>query len=157
VGFSCPARQGITKLLLSDVSAFTLWPGKGEVNAEIQGDRVVLIVDDDQAIREALALALEGDDYPTALAADGADALNWLHRHTPPCLILLDLMMPVMDGWELLDNLHRDARLARIPVVVTTAFNRELGRAARLPLLRKPIELQALLDVVNRQGCARVS
>jgi two-component system, chemotaxis family, chemotaxis protein CheY len=114
------------------------------------GNGVVLIVEDDDAIRETLELALGVEQYPTAVARDGQEALDWLLGHDPPSLILLDLMMPVMDGWQLLDHLRRDSRLAQVPVVVTTAFGRDLKSAAALPILRKPIELKDLFDVV---GC----
>ena len=115
---------------------------------------VVLIVDDDEDIRETVQLALQMENHSTALAADGSEALDWLGRHRPPCLILLDLMMPFVDGWQVIERLRRDERLARVPVVVITAFNRDLGSAAELPVLRKPIELGDLLSVTNSYGCA---
>jgi CheY-like chemotaxis protein len=115
---------------------------------ESDGD-VVLIVDDDESIREALELALALEHHPTAAASDGREALSWLQSHHTPRLILLDLMMPSMDGWQVIDQLGQDERLARVPVVVITAFGRDLGSAARFPLLRKPIELEPLLDLVG--------
>ena len=117
----------------------------------VEGNRdgVVLIVDDDAAIRETLEFALELDHHPTAMAPDGQAALEWLGQHRPPRLILLDLMMPGVDGWQVLEQLRRDERLARIPVVVITAFDRDLGGAAQCPVLRKPIELSDLLNVAN--------
>lgn len=121
--------------------------------ADSDGADVVLIVDDDDAIRETVQLALELDNHSTALAADGSEALDWLGRHRPPCLILLDLMMPFVDGWQVIDRLRHDDRLARVPIVVITAFNRDLGSAAALPILRKPIELGDLLNVTNSYGC----
>lgn len=116
-------------------------------------DGVVLIVDDDQSIRETVELALELENRPTAQAANGQAALEWLRHHEPPCLILLDLMMPVMNGWQVIDHLRQDDRLSEIPVVVITAFGRDLGTATRFPVLRKPIELDTLLDTVNTYGC----
>jgi CheY-like chemotaxis protein len=112
------------------------------------GDRVVLVVDDDESIRETLELALELEDYSTVQAADGALALSWLRDNPSPQLILLDLMMPVMDGWQLFGHLKQDERLARIPVVVITAFGRELGSVGQLPVLKKPIDLRDLHRVV---------
>ncbi len=114
------------------------------------GNGVVLIVEDDDAIRETLELALGSEQHQTAVAGNGQEALEWLRRHDPPSLILLDLMMPVMDGWQLLDILRMDQQLAQVPVVVSTAFGRDLKSAAELPILRKPIELKDLLDVVGR-------
>ena len=114
---------------------------------------VVLIVDDDEDIRETVQLALQMENHSTALAADGSEALDWLGRHRPPCLILLDLMMPFVDGWQVIDRLRQDDRLARVPIVVITAFNRDLGSAAELPILRKPVELGDLLNITNSYGC----
>jgi CheY-like chemotaxis protein len=111
-------------------------------------DGVVLVVDDDESIRETLRMALELENYSTALAGDGAEALDWLHQNPPPKLILLDLMMPVMDGWQLFDHLKHDDQLARIPVVVITAFGRDLGSVGQLPVLKKPIDLRDLQRAV---------
>lgn len=124
------------------------------MGVESDGASVVLIVDDDEGIRETVQLALQMDNHSTALAAHGREALDWLGRHGPPCLILLDLMMPFIDGWQVIEQLRRDDRFARVPVVVITAFTRDLGSAASLPILRKPIELGDLLSVTNSYGCA---
>ena len=110
---------------------------------------VILIVDDDESIRETVQMALEFENYATVVAADGAQALDWLRRNRPPRLILFDLMMPVMDGWQLFDHIKQDERLAGIPVVVITAFGRDLGSVGRLPILRKPIDLRDLMRVVS--------
>jgi CheY-like chemotaxis protein len=122
------------------------------VNVEGGREEVVLIVDDDEAIRETLQLALQDDNFSTIAAADGQAALAWLKQNRPPRLILLDLMMPVVDGWQVIERLREDERLARVPVVVITAFTRDLGSAARLPVLRKPIQLRDLLNVAKRYG-----
>ena len=116
--------------------------------ADGAGDGVILVVDDDESIRETLQMALELDNYDAALAGDGAEALQWLHHHPPPRLILLDLMMPVMDGWQMFEKLRQDERLSRIPVVVITAFGRDLGSVGQLPVLKKPINLHDLQRVV---------
>jgi CheY-like chemotaxis protein len=111
---------------------------------------VILIVDDDAAIREALQIALETEGYETAVATQGHEALDWLGEHPAPGLVLLDLMMPVMDGWQLIEELRLKDRLSSLPVVVITAFGRELGSATGLPLLRKPIDLGDLLTTVDQ-------
>ena len=119
--------------------------------AESDGKRssIVLVVDDDADVRAAVQLVLERNGYATAGVSDGQQALAWLDCHSPPALIMLDLMMPVMDGWQVLDALSADVRFASIPVVVTTAFGRDLGSAATRPLLRKPFELRDILRVVG--------
>jgi CheY-like chemotaxis protein len=111
---------------------------------------VVLIVDDDEAIREAMQTALETEGYETAIAAQGEEALTWLGEHPFPGLVLLDLMMPIMDGWEVIDRLRQAGRLAEVPIVVITAFGRNLGSATGFPLLRKPIELADLMAAVDQ-------
>lgn len=123
------------------------------MEAASEGTGVVLVVDDDDDIRESIGLALAMENHSTALAADGGEALDWLGRHQPPCLILLDLMMPVLDGWHVIEQLRRDERLSSVPVVVITAFNRDLGTAAQLPVLHKPIELGTLLSLTDSYGC----
>jgi CheY-like chemotaxis protein len=124
--------------------------------ADGAGAEVILVVDDDESIRETLQMALELENYSTALAADGAEALSWLRENPSPRLILLDLMMPVMDGWQLFEHLREDERLSRIPIVVITAFGRELGSVGQLPVLKKPIDLRDLHQAVARSARAMV-
>jgi CheY-like chemotaxis protein len=113
----------------------------------------VLIVDDDPDIREAMSemLALEG--HGTACASDGREALEILRRTDfAACVILLDLRMPVMNGWEFREEQRRDPKIAAIPVIVITADE----SAARTPgleaegILRKPIRGDDLVRLVSR-------
>jgi CheY-like chemotaxis protein len=83
----------------------------------------ILLVDDDADIREALKLALELEGYDVALARDGGEAWALLDRDVRPCLVLLDLAMPVLSGPELLARIRADARLAALPIVILTAFS----------------------------------
>lgn len=119
-------------------------------------DRTVLVVDDDPDLRQALVEVLADQGYRTLSAANGAEALAQLTTGAPlPSLILLDVMMPVMDGWEFSDRQQLDPRLARIPVVVLSAHASASALAGRRKLagfLRKPVELTALLATV-RQVC----
>lgn len=115
----------------------------------------VLIVEDDQDIRESIAEVLRDEGHAAETAAHGAEALALLRResHPPPRLILLDLMMPVMNGWELCAELLKDARLASIPVVVLSGDARVAGKAAELHAdgaLAKPVSIAGLLEVVER-------
>src|SRR5438477_12944524 len=89
----------------------------------------VLVVEDDADIREAIGDTLEGEGYVVALAEDGQQALEVLERLERPCLLLVDLIMPRMDGWELMRALSKNDRLATIPVVVMSAMMkpREVG------------------------------
>jgi signal transduction histidine kinase/DNA-binding response OmpR family regulator/HAMP domain-containing protein len=81
----------------------------------------ILIVDDDRAAREVEQRLVENLGFRTVQAANGREAFEWLKRNGPPAVILLDLIMPEMDGFEFLKALRDDERLARTPVVVVTA------------------------------------
>jgi CheY-like chemotaxis protein len=118
-------------------------------NNASNGAQVVLVIDDDPDTREAMTAALQ--DRKVALASDGVEALEWLRDNPPPCAILLDLMMPRMDGWQFLEHVRRNERLAHVHVVIITAFKfkRELGEVANLPILRKPLELNELEQAVE--------
>ena len=84
----------------------------------------VLIVDDDADVRELVRSTLETAGLTTAQAGNGHAALDWLNSHPLPALILLDLMMPEMDGFSFLRNLRKDEDLLEVPVVVLTAKER---------------------------------
>lgn len=81
----------------------------------------ILVIDDDEGIREALQLTLEMEGYTVFTAANGKVGLEFLSSQMPR-LILLDLMMPVMNGWAFLEAVEKDPVLATIPIVVMTAF-----------------------------------
>lgn len=120
----------------------------------VQGQqRQVLIVDDDPDIRETFAEALEYAGYAVVNAANGAEALEVL-RDLSPCAILLDLMMPVMDGFEFRLRQRLDPRLAQIPVVVISAGRRADPKVIdAAAYLDKPLKLAALLEALER--CCR--
>jgi len=116
----------------------------------------VLIVEDDAGIREAIAAVLADAGIPSSQVANGLEALELLGRDaSPPDLILLDIMMPVMDGWTFRAKQREDPRLASIPVVIFTAHAsardvaEKMGAAA---FLKKPVDLEALLATVRRLG-----
>jgi CheY-like chemotaxis protein len=113
----------------------------------------ILIVEDDASVREALAAFLEGEGYSVVEAGDGAEALACLRGNEPVGLILLDLMMPVMNGWEFRDAQTSDPSLASIPVVIITADNSAVRQAAQAGVagcLLKPLEFPELLSYVGR-------
>lgn len=117
----------------------------------------ILLVEDDFAIRETVADVLESEGFEVACVANGREALSRLGEDgsARPGVILLDLMMPVMDGWEFRTAQRSDPRLAGIPVVVLSAgAEGSLARLAPAAYLPKPFELDRLLDVVGRY-CTR--
>ena len=118
--------------------------------------KCVLVVDDNDDIRESLMGFLEDHGFSTAGATDGRDALAKLVASgAPPCLIILDLMMPNMDGRAFREAQMRDPGLARIPVVVVSAYKDIPTLIDGLEVrdhLPKPLDLDALLDLV-REHC----
>src|SRR4051812_49914821 len=113
----------------------------------------VLIVDDDPPIAEGLSEFLEGEGYNVAVAGDGRDVLDQLRRRLRPCAIVLDLMMPVMDGWDFRHEQLKDPELSEIPVIVVTAtgFSEASVRAqlGEVELVPKPPSLPDLLAAIQ--------
>jgi CheY-like chemotaxis protein len=112
----------------------------------------VLVVEDHDDIRQAIGEILEDEGYDVALAEDGARALELLEGLARPCLLLVDLIMPGVDGWQLLGALAQDDRLATIPVVVMSAAA-DPKTAQVHPTLKKPIDLDILLRIVRDHCC----
>ena len=109
----------------------------------------VLVVDDEADIRETLREAVEMVGCTAVLAANGADALRLL-RERKPCLMILDLIMPVMTGEELLEILQKQSVFAHLPVVISTSAPQRAP--AGIPVLPKPIDLAAFWAWI-RQNC----
>jgi CheY-like chemotaxis protein len=113
--------------------------------------RPVLVVEDDEGTREMLRYLVESVGCSVVTAANGLEALEQLRNGVTPCLILLDLMMPVMDGCAFDHLLARDLQLSRIPTVVITAFpERTTGLARRLSVVQKPFEIEEILALVKQ-------
>lgn len=116
--------------------------------------RDILVIDDDRDIRETLGEILAHEGYRVALAENGAQGLELIRRGPPPDLVLLDLMMPVLSGWEFLEIAETDAALAEIPVVVVSAMPAPLApedaHGGVKACLGKPLKLDQLLELVRR-------
>ena len=114
--------------------------------------KTILIVDDDADLREALTELLQSKGYRVASADDGAKALESLRKSGAPGLILLDLMMPVMDGYEFIAQRNSDPALAGIPVVVISAGRHPQGSVVpgADEILYKPFEADHLIRIVER-------
>jgi len=113
----------------------------------------ILIVEDDSALREALAQVLMDEGYDLLSARDGLEAVNCLKKGNRPDVILLDLSMPVVNGWEFRMFQKRDPDLAQIPVILITAGGYTREEVAWLQpsaLLPKPLDLPLLLSIIRR-------
>lgn len=116
----------------------------------------VLVVDDDIDTRESLGELFELADFEVVTAADGAEAMRILRdtERRLPCVVILDLIMPVLSGNELYGRMQSDSRLCTIPVIVTTS---DPSRApSGVLIMKKPIDFQRLLGAV-RQYCCRAA
>jgi CheY-like chemotaxis protein len=113
----------------------------------------IMIVEDDADVRETMAQVLESEGHRVTTARDGTDALEAFARGERPELIVLDLMMPGMNGWDLRAALRRDPELASVPVIVVSAIppgSERLGELDAVEILHKPFELDTLLAAVDR-------
>ncbi len=128
-------------------------PGKTcPVNSIIQSDRPILVVEDDDATREAECLLLQGEGYAVTAARNGREALDHLHEGLRPRVIVLDLAMPVLDGYAFRAEQLRDPELKDIPVVVCSAagdLRQRAGVLSPAALLPKPVELDRLAGAVR--------
>jgi len=109
----------------------------------------VLVVDDDVEIRSSIRRTLEAEGYEVTVAGNGREALDLLHDpDRRPSVVLLDLMMPVMNGWQVLDIVARDRAFREIPVIMMSAFfgGRFIGDP--YTTLVKPFAVDRLLELV---------
>ncbi|MFN2634193.1 MAG: response regulator [Thermoanaerobaculia bacterium] len=116
----------------------------------------LLLVEDDADLRQSLSDLLRDAGFEVAVAENGLVALTYLEDSPPPCLVLLDLMMPVMNGWEFREAQTRNHKLSDIPVVILTADGRAELKAESLGAagyLRKPIEVARLLGMLAEYEC----
>lgn len=110
----------------------------------------LLIVDDEKDIRDSLEEFFVDEGYQVRTAANGEEALTAM-KHERPCIVILDLRMPVKDGNEVYEAMQRDEKLATLPVVVSTSD--PSSAPSGVLIMKKPINLSRLLEVVKR-SCA---
>jgi CheY-like chemotaxis protein len=109
----------------------------------------ILVVDDDDAIRNMLKLTLHLEGYDVDVASNGKEALDYLTTASPPpALVLLDLMMPVMDGWEFMAACNLNPKLKTIPIVILTAAISEGRAITDRKVFEKPINMDPFLGTV---------
>lgn len=113
-------------------------------------DDTILIVEDDLDIRNTIQDALEIEGYNVLTASNGKEALEILEKSEKPCLILMDLMMPVMGGRECIDILKKDIRLASIPIFVISSIADKQNTIGAVGFIKKPADLNILLKMVQQ-------
>jgi CheY-like chemotaxis protein len=121
------------------------------VRAEDNPGCGILVVDDDDSVRDAIQMVLEDEGFEVVTAENGRRALEVLRSRARPCLVLLDLMMPEMNGFDVTLAMRQDAALARIPIVVVTALHAPVVPGATR-VMRKPLRITELLAVA-REHC----
>jgi CheY-like chemotaxis protein len=107
----------------------------------------VLVVDDDDDVRETLDLVLRQEGFDVSTAADGREALVEVERLPRPYVVLLDLRMPIMSGWEVIDTLRRQQRLNQVPIVICTSAPDDAPRG--FPVVPKPVELAEIVEAIR--------
>jgi CheY-like chemotaxis protein len=109
----------------------------------------VLIVEDDDDLREMMAQLLSLEGFQAAAVANGREALDYLKQGAAPNLILLDMMMPVMDGWEFRRHQKSDPAMAEVPVIVLSALDQGRIEISAEAILKKPLDFDRLLELVR--------
>ena len=115
-------------------------------------DRSVLVVEDDPELRTIYQEVLSDGGFEVIAARDGVDALEILDGEWTPCVLLLDLRMPRMSGWELVARLRADDRWDHLPLIIVAAYYRIAEEAERLGAhawLQKPIDIGRLVGIVE--------
>lgn len=110
----------------------------------------ILVVEDDEDIRSAMVDILESEGYHAESATNGQEALELLHKISKPCLVLLDMMMPIMNGREFLDKIMEDAILAPIPVLIVSAIADKSDTTGAVGFLKKPVDIDMVMKMVDR-------
>lgn len=111
---------------------------------------VLLVVDDDADAREIMKITLEAEGFVVVEAANGQAALDQLNAGLRPRLIILDLMMPVMSGWQFWDLHQATPAIKDIPVVIFTASGLNTGAVGRAKILPKPVDLPLLMAEIQQ-------
>ena len=119
-------------------------------NINEQKSKNILVVDDEEGIREILQMSLEIEGYNVQTAANGREALDILSKSPDQGLILLDLMMPVMNGWEFVEEIGKMKQYSDIPIVLVTAYDDRAKGMNVEEVISKPMEFKKLLNIVRK-------
>ena len=117
----------------------------------------ILVVEDDADLRESICMLLELEGFLTAGVGNGQEALDYLRAQPPPCVILLDLMMPKMNGFEFRVRQMADEELSEIPTIILSAISPDQQRrevTSATDYLAKPVRPAQLAQAVRRHCCS---
>lgn len=109
----------------------------------------MLVVDDDQDIRELLVSVLKDDGYEAQSARNGREALDLIERWRPD-VVVLDLMMPIMDGWTFAERMHEKWDIPIVVMSAATDLKQHAGRVGAADVIAKPFEIDSFLPVIDR-------
>ncbi len=145
--------------MLEEIKSSSLAPYKipgyrSSSESQITRSKRILIVDDNVDVRLSLADILINEGFKVGTAKNGLEGINYLSRHDLPDLILLDLSMPIMDGYDLMEKIRERSDLRKIPVIIISgevdeARIKELAMD-KLELLEKPVDFKKFVDVVDK-------
>ena len=110
----------------------------------------ILVIEDDPNIREVMTMALEFEGFKVISSGNGKEGLEALQSGPLPNLILLDLMMPVMNGWEFMESFKKLEEYNKIPVLVVSAYSEKAKSVECTAFVPKPVDLETLLGFVRR-------
>jgi PAS domain S-box-containing protein len=125
-------------------------PVRDTVARKPSAEGPVLVVDDDEPFRTEIVEALQRSGYAVVSAGDGREALEYLRGDNTPALVILDMMMPLMEGWTLFEAVKRDPRLAAVPIVLLTCLGdtqEQLPTQEVTGYLKKPVRMKKLLSI----------
>jgi two-component system response regulator MprA len=123
--------------------------GKQRAASSARAKKLILVIEDDPELRDSLRRVLTDEGFATLGAENGESALALLRGDPEPDVIVLDLLMPTMNGWDFLERISREPAAA-IPVIVVSAASEHIDRERVAASLRKPIDLESLLAAVRR-------
>jgi CheY-like chemotaxis protein len=110
----------------------------------------ILIIEDNKEIQDSIKMALEIDGFKVFTANNGKEGIDILGKIPTPSLILLDLLMPVMNGWEFMEELNKDIMHSTIPVVIVSALADKQTTPNATGYIQKPIDLDKLLKIAEK-------
>lgn len=110
----------------------------------------ILVVEDDIDIRSALVQILRMEGHATAEASNGKEALEYIRNNPKPCMVLLDMMMPIMTGRQFLDVFKNEPDSSSVPVVIISAVADRIDTSGAKEFIRKPLEVSKLLEVISK-------